>query len=155
MNKKINVWTAITLCVIVSVITYIFASSTLRNSYNEKIDDAYASLAPFNKLFEIDNYVKKNFVGTVDQENVIKGLLYGYFAGLGDPFSTYHTKEEMEEMNMANNGKLVGIGVLISKEYEHSYSYIRRVMPGSPAENAGLKNGDIITEINGIKLNDE
>lgn len=155
MKKRFSVVAVLALCLVTATVTYIFASSSAKNHYDAQLDKAYSDLAPFPKLLEIHSYVTQNYVGEIDEEQLLNGVYNGYFSGLGDRFSMYHTKEDMDEMNMTSDGKLVGIGVIVSYDIDDQSIYIRRIMPDSPAEKAGLKPDDQIISVNGIKVSEK
>ena len=70
----------------------------------------------------------------------MRGLAYGL-----DPYSTYLTPDQVKEYNAATKPNLAGIGAELSQVA--SYLYIIAPMKGSPADQAGLKAGDIIEYI--------
>lgn len=155
MKKRFSAAAVLALCLVTATVTYIFASNSARGYYNAQIDQAYSDLAPFTKLLEIHSYVTQNYVGEIDEERLLNGVYNGYFQGLGDRFSMYHTKEDMDEMTMTSDGKLVGIGVIVSYDLDDQSIYIRRIMPDSPAEKAGLQPGDQITAVDGVRVSEE
>ncbi|MBD5394112.1 MAG: S41 family peptidase [Lachnospiraceae bacterium] len=70
-------------------------------------------------------------------------------AALGDPYSEYYTKEELEETLNSNKGISYGIGAYISLDQEMDMAMISGVMEDTPAEEAGLREGDIIYKVDG------
>ncbi len=92
---------------------------------------------------------------SVPVENIKDELLYAYFDAISDPFTMYHTKADMEELAEQSAGRLYGIGVYIYFDEDTSSLYIERVMPGSPAEKAGLKIGDRIKSIEDVEVSVE
>ncbi len=155
MKKRFSIAAVVALCLITASITYIFTTTSAKNYYDSKLDQAYEGLTPFNKLLEIDSYVQNNYVGDIDEEALMNGIYAGYFAGLGDRFSMYHTKEEMKEFSMTSDGKLVGIGIIVNYDVDNECIYVRRIMPGSPAEKAGLRSGDLITAVENVAITPE
>lgn len=53
---------------------------------------------------------------TVNKDLLLEGALKGIIGELGDPHSTYFTKEEMQEFTEDIAGKFAGVGMQISKE---------------------------------------
>lgn len=76
-------------------------------------------------------------------------LLKGQVAGLGDPYTVLFTPTEAADFREELAGEYVGIGVVISENVKADAVEIVRVFPGTPAEEAGLKAGDIILGIDG------
>ena len=79
------------------------------------------------------------------QEGVYKGLVYA----LGDPYSEYYTKEELEEVVNSNKGVAYGIGAYISLNKQWNMAMINNVMEESPALEAGLMAVVVIFEVDG------
>jgi carboxyl-terminal processing protease len=96
----------------------------------------------------LDSY---NIEGAQRQEfidNAIRGMIYT----LDDPYSDYLSPEDMEQFAGSINREYVGIGITL--RYAKDNLYITSVLDGSPAKNTGLKQGDIITKINGVPVAD-
>lgn len=102
-----------------------------------------------SKVKQIENIINENFLFDVDQSQVEEYIYKGIMAGLGDPYSTYYTEEEFSALMEDIEGVYYGIGVQASQSYETMESTIVQVYENSPAEEAGLKKGDIIYEVNG------
>ncbi len=155
MKKNVSVFATVILCLVTAAVTYLITAVSTKNYYNSELDKAYQSIAPYSKILEIDSYVKQYFIGETDDEKLQEGVYQGYFNALGDRFSMYHTKEEMDEMNATSQGNLVGIGVIVSHDVDTGFAYVRRVIDGSPAQNAGIAAGDRISVIEGLGLTAE
>ena len=95
----------------------------------------------------IDKYYWKN--ETEDKEfadYAAKGMV----AALDDPFSTYLSNEELTKVKTRNDGEYLGIGVTIGTKLKTNEKIITGVNPGSPADKAGIKVGDIIIGFDGM-----
>jgi carboxyl-terminal processing protease len=89
-------------------------------------------------------HIQNDYVDEPNMEKVRAGALRGLAYGL-DPYSTYLTSEQVKEYNAGNKDSLVGIGAEMSQVA--SYLYVIAPMKGSPADQAGVKPGDIIEYI--------
>lgn len=87
-------------------------------------------------------YLEKTDEKTLE-ENIYKGLLQG----LNDPYSVYYTKDEYDALKEETSGSYCGIGALVSQNADTGVITAINVFKGSPAEKAGMKNGDIIFKV--------
>ncbi len=95
--------------------------------------------------------LEKKYMGEINDEELINGAIKGYVAALGDPYTTYYTKEEMEEIMTETEGNFVGIGIYMTMDTEKNAILIIKPIENSPAEEAGILSGDIITKIDGVE----
>ena len=101
----------------------------------------------------VDNYFL--FEENVDTEQMEAGIYKGMLAGLEDSYTTYYTAEEYRAMTEETEGVYCGIGVQVSQNLETGIITILRVFPGSPAEEAGLKKGDILYKVGALDVYDQ
>ena len=104
-------------------------------------NDPNAQLRIFESVLQ---HIQSDYVDEPNMEKVRAGALRGLAYGL-DPYSTYLTPEQVKEYNAGNKDNLVGIGAELSQVA--SYLYVISPMKGSPADQAGIKAGDIIEYI--------
>jgi len=104
-------------------------------------NDPNAQLRIFESVLQ---HIQSDYVDEPNMDKVRAGALRGLAYGL-DPYSTYLTPEQVREYNGGNKDNQVGIGAEMSQVA--SYLYIVAPMKGSPADQAGLKAGDIIEYI--------
>lgn len=106
------------------------------------------------KLAQIKSYIDHYYLRDYDEKEMIDNAYRGYVAGLEDPYSTYMTKEEYESYETSSMGAYSGIGVTFEKDEEGRYVIVN-VNKDSPAEKAGLKSGDFMTEVDGKYYTDQ
>lgn len=101
------------------------------------------------KLAAVIDLVNREYVdaGELDEEVLADMAAYGYIYALGDPYSAYITKDEYEEIISANEGVSYGIGITVFYNEESGGMKVVRVSVASPADKAGIKEGDIITAV--------
>lgn len=100
------------------------------------------------KLEYLEALIDTYYLEEKDEEELAEGLYTGLLYGLGDPYSRYYTKEEYEEENTSTEGAYVGIGIVMQKNSEGGMRIVK-CYEGGPGEAAGLKEGDIISAVDG------
>lgn len=103
------------------------------------------------KLSAIEGLVELHYFGEVDPELENEAVYKGYIAGLEDPYSEYFTAEEYEEQQEKVTKEYYGIGATLTQEKDNGIVTIVYVYEGTPAERAGLKEGDIIVSADGLE----
>jgi len=107
----------------------------------------------FDVLEEAWHLVHELYVNQpVDDEVLLQGALDGMMDALGDKHSSYLDPKEVQQLNMQQDGSYEGIGAWVDTSGD--YITIINPMEGSPAENAGVKPGDLIIAIDGLDLSD-
>lgn len=151
MNRKISLGTAIGLICIAVTVAAAITMNVVRLEYNSILSGLPQKMERYAVLDELDDIINSNFYGKSDSKQLEQALAQGYVSGLGDGSDLYMTAEQYKEYLSEKNGKMSGIGI----EYERSKNNIKitEVYNGSPADNAGLKKGDIIVAFDGIRLN--
>lgn len=104
-----------------------------------------------NKVELLEQVMDHYFLFDSSAEDMETGIYKGMLAGLGDPYTTYYTPEEYRAMTEETEGIYCGIGVQVSQNRETGIITIIRVFPGSPAEEAGLKKGDILYKVGDLE----
>ena len=108
----------------------------------EELDTLFA---PFWQSWQIvhDSYVDQ----PVDDLKLMQGAISGMLDSLGDQHTSYMNPHEYEQANSSIEGSYDGIGAWVDSTGD--YLAIVSPMPGSPAEAAGLKPGDLVLAIDG------
>ena len=94
--------------------------------------------------------LKQKYIGEIDEEKMIDGAIKGYVEGLGDPYTTYLTKEEMQEFVEETNSEYVGIGVYLTNSKTDNTILVVGTMKAAPALEAGIQAGDVIEKVNDV-----
>lgn len=101
------------------------------------------------KMTMIERLIKKNYYMDVDEEELRDGIYRGMLASLNDPYSEYYSAEDLKEVIESNEGIYYGIGAYVSLDTDLNLSVISGIISGTPAEEAGLQEGDIIYKVDG------
>ena len=96
----------------------------------------------------IDHY----FLFDEDQENVEEFIFKGMMAGLDDPYSVYYTEDEFMDLMEETSGEYCGIGAMVSKNMVTGIISVAKVFKGTPAEEAGLRVGDIFYQVDDVEV---
>lgn len=99
------------------------------------------------KLKALEEIIDAYYLEDTKKEDLENGLYKGLFAGIGDPYSAYYTKEEFEELQQATSGKYSGIGALVSQDVKTNVISVTKVFKDGPADKAGMKNEDVIYKV--------
>ncbi len=108
------------------------------------------------KIETIEKLIRQYYYKDEDivEENLEAGIYRGMVDSLGDPYSEYYTPEELEELLQGTEGIYYGIGAGVQLDTETAYPKIVKVYSGTPAEEAGLRENDIIYEVEGTSTYD-
>lgn len=112
---------------------------------------AVVSASSEQKLEELKKLIDKVYLheDEVDEKALGEGIYKGYIAALGDPYSAYYDEAQTKEMMEATSGEYSGIGALMSQNRDTGIITIANVYKDSPAEEAGMKNDDILYKVEG------
>ena len=105
-----------------------------------------------SKIRLLQKVINKNYLFDEDPEAVENSIYAGMMEGLGDPYSIYYTEEEYKKLTEDSSGTYSGIGALLQQNPETGICTIIKVFKGSPAEEAGLKNDDILFKVDGNEI---
>ena len=157
MNRSKRIYKSIMLIIIVALVTFILTSVFLYN----KIGSSYylsgktVDSQLLRKIYALKGIIDSEYITEVNEDDLINGAIKGYVEGLGDEYSEYFTKEEMDEFKMETEGSYVGIGVYMAKNTKDNNIIILAPIENSPAEKAGLLPGDIIKKIDDVAYTGE
>ena len=101
------------------------------------------------KLDKINGLIEEYYLydDEVDEDTLIDGIYSGYAEALGDPYTEYYDEEETKALYESTSGEFSGIGATMSKSLDSDEITVSNVYEDSPAEKAGLKQGDIIYQV--------
>ena len=100
----------------------------------------------YKKTEQLYGTIENKYYKTIEDEYLLEGIYKGLFYGLKDPYSEYLTSEEYKELMADTMGEFEGIGVIITGDGNGNIIVVNTI-EGTPAEQAGLKTGDVITMV--------
>ena len=104
------------------------------------------------KLQYLKALIDEYFIEDIDEEKLTEGIYKGYIDGLEDPYSVYYDEEETREMNETTSGEYQGVGFVVSQDKDTEIITVLQVYEDSPAQEAGIKDGDILYKVDGEEL---
>ncbi|MEO8435393.1 MAG: S41 family peptidase [Pyrinomonadaceae bacterium] len=131
-----------------SLALYTVVGGWISTRAQQPANDPGAQLRIFGTVL---NHIQYDYVDEPNMDKVRAGALRGLAYGL-DPYSTYLTAEQVKEFQSAGNNTRPGIGAEMSQVA--SYLYVIAPVKGSPADQAGVRAGDIIEYIDGRATRD-
>ena len=152
MNKKVSLGLALSLIFISIALTVTITMTVSMLTYNNLIKDVSGKSGMYSGLSEIDDAIRENYYGEIN-ENLLNSMISkGYIEGLGDRYSTYMNAGEYAQYKQLEKGTKTGIGIVAVFDEVSGGIYISEIADSSPAKLQGMSKGDVITEIDGTKV---
>ena len=135
--KRVGLIAAVAATVLVFSLRQDISAATSNSS------DTYKELNLFGEVFEV---VRADYVGKVDDDSLIESAINGMLTSL-DPHSNYLNTKNFDDMKVQTRGEFGGLGIEVSMEN----GLVKVISPidDTPAARAGLKPGDLITQLDG------
>lgn len=119
------------------------------------LNDSVVSGSSAWKAAAIEQLIEEKYMGDeVEKENLADGMYAGMVASLGDKYSGYYSASQYEELLKATEGRYQGIGLSMVRNQETGEITVQEVYDGSPAETAGIQEGDQMYKMDGTLLQD-
>ncbi|HEX5483351.1 MAG TPA: S41 family peptidase [Terriglobia bacterium] len=130
--------------IIVSVVLvfYIVIGGLLGESTSTS-EQTYKDLGVYS---EVLSRIKSDYVTEPNLPKVTGGAIRGLLEAL-DPYSTYFNPQQFKEYLEHPDPGPAGTGIFVSKKF--GFATVVSVLPGSPADKAGIKAADLLDRING------
>ncbi|HMK86598.1 MAG TPA: S41 family peptidase [Steroidobacteraceae bacterium] len=101
-------------------------------------------------LAEVLEHVEREYVEPVDDHQLLQAAIRGMVSSL-DPYSAYLDSDEYDEIKISSSGQYSGVGIEVSME--DGQVVVVAPLDGSPAAEAGIRPGDVISTIDGVAVN--
>ena len=157
--KRQNVYKIIMLVILTATITFMLTTMVMYNKFSNVYSNNYSStneeytsteMSLVKTLESFKTMLEQKYIGEIDEEKMIDGAIKGYVEGIGDPYTTYLTKDEMKEFTEETNSEYVGIGVYLTNNKADNTILVVGIMKAAPALDAGMQAGDVIEKVNDI-----
>lgn len=149
MSKKISVSVFIFVLLAAILLSFMGAYAVSSSMYRKNIaalEERYAK-SDDSKLDRILELLSTNALYQIGDDADFSGLIDWFINETGDKYAHYYSAEEFDAMNADNEGKGVGIGVMVVENSEEKAIEVTSIMPSSPALEAGIQPGDLIVSV--------
>lgn len=106
----------------------------------------------YKYLFTLRDIIYSKYDGDIDDQQLLEGAMKGMAAAVKDPYTVYMTQEEFDTFMESSQGSFYGIGAQLGVR-DNKVTIIAPI-EGSPADEAGLKAGDIILKVDDYEVVD-
>ena len=156
-EKRQKIYRVIMLIVITALVSSLLTAVVVTEritskSSVEKIAEGDGTTGIETTLAYIRTLLQDEYIGELDDEQMLETAIKGYVAGVGDEYTVYYTKDEMDDQYDAAMGNYVGIGIYMIVDYSEGTIEVVSVMENSPALEVGMQAGDMITKVNGEEV---
>ena len=146
-DRKISMRTAMIACVLCAALVFGVTLLASRGGFG-----GAANYKMAKKLAEVKRVVDKNYIGDADDAALQNAAAAAIVSATGDRWSYYMTPEEYQAYQMYSANEYAGIGVTLQVGAGSSGLKIVGVAAQSPADKAGLKVGESITDVDGVSV---
>lgn len=156
-EKKFKTYKIVMLVILVAFVTFLVTSIVMYQYFTNDgfgkslVAKADESQEIADSLEQYRKIIDKYYLGEIDEEKLKEGAIKGYVEGLGDEYTEYIPKEDMEEYMEDITGDFVGIGIYMLQDTQANKIMVLTPIKGGPAEKAGIQPGDYITAVDGVE----
>ena len=147
-----GIWISIILYALGNLVGWVVGNYSMganQSTFSES-SEAVVDVHTTRKMMAIEQVIEQYYLEDADEEALENGIYAGMIASLGDPYSTYYSAEELEEMEQEVEGIYYGIGAYVSMDAATNLPVISGVIEDTPAQEADLRSGDIIYMVDGV-----
>lgn len=143
---------------VILITACVTAGLMLRATQNKRTDEVVFSAEEYSKISDL--LFLNEMIGHIENDALnespgraalLEAAAEGIVSALDDPYAVYYTPEEYEAYLANINGEYTGIGVLVGQPEEVG-AVILDVYDETPAAEAGLLPGDILTAVDGVPV---
>jgi len=154
------IWIAVTtiLCVVFAFASVPGLLAQVRDGNFQaagQADNAARNRRYIDTIQQVFNFIQRHYVEEVDSKVIFEGAMTGIFNALEDPYSSFLSEKDMNDLNDTTQGSFGGVGLYISKpvgsrpDGKPPYVEVASPIEDTPGWRAGINPGDLIIEING------
>ena len=117
--------------------------------------EEYDRLLQYKKMDEVLQYIEAYYYKEPEVNTLIDSAISGLMYGLEDPYTFYYNEAAWAELQEEESGEYTGIGIQLLGSYEDYSVTITRVFKDTPAQEIGLRKGDLLVRVEDIEVNVE
>ena len=102
------------------------------------------------KAEQLTDLLKEKYYKEISDEDIMEGIYKGIFESTGDPYTTYLSNQEFEDLLATSTGDFYGVGVTMMVNDDNQIEVVN-LSEGAPAQRGGIEVGDIITGVDGVE----
>ncbi len=152
MNKKVSLGVTLSLIFLTAALAVAITMSVSLGVYNSIIKDVAERSGLYSSVSEIDDLVRENYFGELNETLLTAMMSDGYVDGIGDRYSYYMTADEYSEYKLEEKGSRGGIGIIAVYDSANNNIYVSEVSEDSPAQIQGISKGDVITAVDSVAV---
>lgn len=152
MNKKISLGLALALVFLSVALAVTLTMTFSLQIYNGIIRDVADRSNLYSTVSEIDDLVRENYFGELNENFLNTMMSDGFVEGVGDRYSYYMTATKYADYLDEEKGNKGGIGIIAVYDSQNNNIYVSEVSAKSPAQVQGIQKGDVITAVDSVKV---
>ena len=152
MNKGYRLPQVIIIIIITAMVSGLTIGTIIYNNYSTNNGTSYHEILNdpnFRDFINLYGEITTDYYDEVKKEELINGAINGMISVLPDSYTSYLNQNESTQLIDSLNGKYYGIGITIKG------NSIVSIIKDSPAHKKGIKEGDLITKVNGNDVSDK
>ena len=142
-----------------TLVTFTAHAAGLMDFFSAKESDTvtisreeYERLKKYEKLDRVFQYVDMWYYQEPDQDKMMEGAIQGMLLSLEDPYSFYYNPEDWTTLWEDDQGEYAGIGLNLLGSYLDYTVTVIRVFDNTPAQQAGVRKGDLLVRVEDIEV---
>ena len=132
MNRKISVGMAVSIVILAMTVTFSITMLVAMRLFDSTVSSVKEKESMYNKIAEVDRYVRSNDYYPIDETTLYDRLTAGYLLGTGDKYARYFSATAYTELINTQNGTLIGIGVELAVDQSATPRSSRSTMNPPP-----------------------
>ncbi len=145
VNNRIGKWSRLLGTVVITATVTVLGLKWVGADFSP-----LAGEASYQKFLSAYELLSENYFQQVPPQKLLEGAIGGMVQSVGDPFSLYMNPGMTARFRELVTSHFQGIGAVLSLQLQSGNMVITTVMPGSPAQKAGLAPGDVLLKIAGV-----